>query len=161
MTAGAGEQPVIEFRSLPALMMGAGLSTILVIAALFGWMMLGDEIRTQFTIPQILTLLGFMAIMIGIMMGIGLSYVRVDDEGFHLRNGLRTHHYGWHEVRDVQFNEGDPWAYLVTNHTDEEDEQKTHFMLAIQSSEGPRAQEHVAELREAIRSRATRPMTED
>ncbi|GAA1372281.1 hypothetical protein GCM10009638_04420 [Luteococcus sanguinis] len=150
-----GSSALLEFRSLPALMMGGVLSTVLVLAALLGWVMLGGEIRQQFNIPQILTLIGFIVIIIGIMMAIGLSKLVADDTGITVRNGLRTNHFGWDEITDVQLSEGDPWAYLVTTRLDDQGYEKNHMVLAIQSSEGPAAQQHATQLRELVLERNT------
>lgn len=139
-----------EFRSMPALFTGAALSTVLVVGALAMWAGLGPGLRAQFTVPQVLTLLLFLAVMVLIMMSVGLSSVVVDDEALHVRNALWSRHYPWREVLGVSLGDGDPWAYIVLTPTEEHPEGRTQMALAIQRSEGRRVEGRVEELRRLV-----------
>ena len=101
------------FRPRRALLMAGVLSGVLVVSSLVGWLAMPANIRELFTLPQVLTLAFFVLFMIALMMGIGLSYLRVDDAGLHFRNGVRTHHVPWGDVRGFRFTEHDPWAYVM------------------------------------------------
>ena len=61
------------YRPMASLRMGISLSVSLVAASLLGWFMTPPHIRAMFTVLQILTLLLFLAIMIGMALGLGLS----------------------------------------------------------------------------------------
>ena len=138
-----------EFRSRPALVTGAALSTMVTGACLLRWVGLGPSIRAQFNLAQVLTLVFFLVVIVGMMMAVGLSYIRCDDAGLHVRNVLRTHHFSWDEVADAELGEGDPWAYVLLLPTAERLDGETQMALAIQQSERDAA-EHIADLRTAI-----------
>ena len=76
-------------------------------AALFGWFSLPAAIRAMFTLPQTLTLLFFLAFMLGIVWVVASGYVRADAQGLSGRNGLRRFHYRWDEVESIRYREGD------------------------------------------------------
>ena len=68
---------------------------------------------------------------------------------------IASGYFGWDEITDVQLSEGDPWAYLVTTRLDDQGYEKNHMVLAIQSSEGPAAQQRATQLRELVLERNT------
>lgn len=145
------------YRWLPRnlLMWAIGFSVLLLGLMLFGWFALDAHIRALFTIPQILTLLFFAGFMITGMMSMGLSRVIADEEGVWFRNGLRIHRASWTEVAEVRYRHGDPWAYLVFGDGSEDAPKK--MLMGVQTTDGARAVEAVATLRElhaAARDRA-------
>ena len=103
----------LVFRPRRALLMASVLSGVLVAAALLGWVTLPANIQALFTVPQLLTLAFFVAVMIAIMMSVGLSYLKADASGLDFRNGLRRHHLDWEQVQGLRFTENDPWAYAL------------------------------------------------
>ena len=107
------EQLVIRPRR--SLLTASVLSVVLLLAAGVGWVALPTGTRELFTPVQLLTLALFVLVMLGLMMSIGLSYVRADATGLTFRNGLRTHHLDWPEVAGFRFTENDPWAYVLTD----------------------------------------------
>lgn len=132
----------VTYRPRAALRMGVSLSTSLVLASLLGWVMTPQHIRNMFTPIQVLTLLLFLAIMIGMALGLGLSYVRVDANGLTFRNGVRTHAVPWAEVKAFRYREGDPWPFVVVRGVIEQ-----RPLLGIQRSDRDLAEERVADLR--------------
>lgn len=104
----------LVIRPRRALLMASVLSVVLVLAAALGWVAMPTNVRDLFTGPQLLTLAFFIAVMIGFMMSVGLSYVRADETGITFRNGLRTHRLDWSAVTGLRFTENDPWAYALT-----------------------------------------------
>ena len=135
-------EPLV-FRPRAALTMAIALSLVLVVASLIGWFALPSDIRALFTGLQLGTLVFFVAFMIGLMMVIGLSQVRVDGDGLTIRNGLRTHVVAWDEVRGFRFTEHDPWAYVLM---DGQPDQRP--LMGIQRTDHERAEAMVATLRD-------------
>jgi hypothetical protein len=75
------------------------------------------------------------------MLGIGLSNVRADDEGLLIRNGLRTHRIGWQQIEGFRFTAHDPWAYVLF-----EEDPGSRPLMAVQRVDGERARSFVGEL---------------
>lgn len=88
-------------------------SVVLCAMAALGWFLLPREIRVLFTVPQLLTLLGILALLILGMVALGSSYVRADATGLRYRNGLRVHAVPWARVHKIILRPGDPWALLL------------------------------------------------
>lgn len=132
----------VTYRPRAALRMGVSLSTSLVLASLLGWTMTPQHIRDLFTPIQVLTLLLLLAIMIGMALGVGLSYVRVDNAGLTFRNGVRTHVVLWEEIKAFRYRAGDPWPFVVVRGVIEQ-----RPLLGIQRSDRDLAEKHVADLR--------------
>ncbi len=132
------------FRPRRVLWFSSALSVALVAAAAFGWWALPTHIRAQFTAFQAGTLAFFIAVMVGFMMAVGLSYVRADDAGLRFRNGLVSRRLEWGEITGFRFRHGDPWAYV--NHEDATGVHRQQ-LLGIQAVEGPAATEAVEYLR--------------
>lgn len=123
-----------------------GLSVAIVGAAGVGWALLPAHIRAQFTIAQIVTLLGFLAIMVGLMLAVGLSSVTADSHGLTIHNGPFTRRLAWGDIVGFRLRHGDPWAYALT---DDPTDPRRVAMLGIQATDKQRAAEAVAWLREA------------
>ncbi|MEZ5090124.1 MAG: PH domain-containing protein [Micropruina sp.] len=133
------------YRPMASLRMGISLSVSLVAASLLGWFMTPPHIRAMFTVLQILTLLLFLAIMIGMALGLGLSYVRADDEGLMFRNGVRTRTVPWSQVTAFRYRVHDPWAFVLLRGQPDQ-----YPLMGIQRSDRQRAEEHVADLRSRL-----------
>ncbi|MEL4503919.1 PH domain-containing protein [Luteococcus sp. H138] len=131
-------------------MMGSVMSIVLLVFSFGLWFALGPELRALFTMPQILTLLFFLAVMIGMMMSVGMSTIVVTDQGLMVRNALWTRRFPWSEVVGVHMGGGDPWAYIRLAPTLEHPEGRTQLALAIQRSEGAMAEERIAQLQALI-----------
>ncbi|KGN29194.1 hypothetical protein N798_15065 [Knoellia flava TL1] len=54
-----------------------------------------------------------------------------DDSGITVQNLIGQRHIRWDEIRDVTFDEGDPWVSLHLNDTE------TVAVMAIQRADGP------------------------
>jgi hypothetical protein len=121
------------------------LSVVLVLAATIGWFLLPEEIRVLFTGPQLATLAFFVAVMVAVMLGVGLSTVRPGAEGLVVRNGLRTHTIGWRQIRGFRFTADDPWAYVLLK-----DEPGSRPLLAVQRVDGQRAAAAVGRLKKEL-----------
>ena len=133
----------------------------LLLATLYGWLALPAEIQVLFTVSQRLTLLGLLAVLVGVMVALALSVVRADEDGLWFRNGLRTHTVPWHRVHQIILRRGDPWAILLLTPADgsaftaDLDAEKRQLM-ALQYGDGAAAQVGVEELRRRQRYWTTR-----
>jgi asparagine N-glycosylation enzyme membrane subunit Stt3 len=118
----------------------------------FWWFALPADIRGLFTVSQRLTLLGVLALLVGVIVAVATSSVRADAEGLRIRNGLRTHAVPWPRVYKIIFRSGDPWAQLLLVPDDGRvfevslDAEKRQLM-GIQAVDGAQAHAAVEELR--------------
>lgn len=123
--------------------------TLLLLAlSVWGWFGLPADVRVQFTWFQIATLILFELVMIGLMMGLGTCTVTADATGLRVRNGVRRHALAWGEVAEIRYRHGDPWAYAI--HDDGTDDPGRTQLLGVQSTDGERCREAVAELRRRL-----------
>jgi hypothetical protein len=145
---------------------GVVVALALVALTFYGWFALPREIRVLFTVSQLLTLLGFLAVLVLVVLGVAASSVRADADGLRVRNGLRVHHVSWPQVHRVVLRPGDAWAFALLKPADAPDETykadldtQKRYLVGIQAGDGAYAQEAVAELRrrlaEARRARPT------
>lgn len=117
-----------------------------------GWFALPPNVRELFTVSQVLTLLGVLALLVGVVVGVAASFVRADETGLQIRNGLRRHQVPWGRVHKIIFRTGDPWAQLLLTPDDgtefevDLDAEKRQLM-GIQTVDGIRAHQAVEELR--------------
>ncbi|MCW5950948.1 MAG: PH domain-containing protein [Propionibacteriaceae bacterium] len=118
-----------------------GLSVVLLLAAWFGWQALPPDIQEMFSGAQVGTLVLFVLVMLGMMLGLGLSHVRADDDGLLIRNGLRSHRIEWRQIEGFRFTPHDPWAYVLFA-----DDPGSRPLMAVQRVDGARARRFVDEL---------------
>jgi asparagine N-glycosylation enzyme membrane subunit Stt3 len=117
-----------------------------------GWLVLPPNIRGLFTVSQLLTLLGVLALLVGVLVAVSASSVHADETGLQIRNGLRSHQVPWGRVHKIIFRSGDPWAQLLllpddgTEFQVDLDAEKRQLM-GIQAVDGIRAQQAIEELR--------------
>jgi hypothetical protein len=136
---------------------GAIMSAVLVVMVIIGWISMPANLRQTFTPFQVITLLAVLFVIIGLIAAIALSVVRADEHGIWVRNGLRTHRLGWHQVHRVLYRDGDPWPALLINAADDPDRL---MLMGIQRNDHQRADRAVADLRRlhaAYRSDNTAP----
>ena len=107
-----------------------GAAAMLVVMTVVIGVALPEDIRSQFTVAEGITLGGTLLAMLAVLHGMGRSRVRADDDGIEVVNGYRRHHFRWDEVRGFSFKDGAPWPTLVTR-----DDERV-MMFAIQGSSG-------------------------
>ncbi len=107
---------------------------------LFGWFALPASIRDLFNGFQIATLVFFVAVMLGIVWAVALSYVKAGPAGLKFRNLVTTHEVPWSEVAMVRMSNADHWAFVELADTSDRP------VLGIQRSDGRLAQEQFNEL---------------
>lgn len=151
MTPGAHPEQAAGLPRLPVtygtrnlLIWAGGFSAVLVAGSIFGWFALDPHIRERFTWFQVATLILIGLVLIGFMMGLGLSNVTADEKGLTIRNAISWRKLTWAEIGEIQYRPGDPWAYAVLAGT--EDDPIRRQMIGIQSTDGERTRRVVAEL---------------
>lgn len=145
MSGGAPTGPEV-FRCRNLLIWAIGFTVVLVFGMILGWFALDAHIREQFTWFQVATLILIAGVLIGFMMGLGMSIVVANEKGLRIRNAISTRRLTWAEVGRIDYRHGDPWAYVTLAGT--EDDPVRRQMIGIQSTDGQRAHESVRRLRE-------------
>ena len=125
-----------------------------------GWYSLPASTRELFTVFQLLTLLGVLALLVGVIVSVAASSVRADETGLQIRNGLRTYQVPWGRVHKIIFRRGDPWAQLLMTPADGGEfrvdlDAEKHQLMGIQAVDGARAHQAVEELRRRHRQYRT------
>lgn len=139
------------------LVLSAVCSVVLVVGSLAAWFGTPEGFRTQFSGPQVATLVLFVAVMVWVLLALGLAQVRIEADGIRVRNLMRTSVHPWSAVRSIRLRDGDPWAHLVLHPGPdrEPDDPQLVAMLALARTEGERTRRGVLALRQALqRSRA-------
>ncbi|SDT13499.1 PH domain-containing protein [Microlunatus soli] len=140
-TDGSGQ---LTFHPRRLRIVGAIFAGALVIVVIIGWIALPPHLKALFTPFQLITLLGVLVVIVGMITGLALSTVRADRQGVWLRNGLSVRRFDWSEVHRVVYRDGDPWPTLQVG---DPDDPRRQMLLGIQRSDGARAGRAVAELR--------------
>jgi Bacterial PH domain len=112
-----------------------GFSAVLVVGAVVASIALGADVRSRFTLLQVITLLIFLAVTITFMCALGFSSVRVRPSGLWFRNGLRTHELPWSDVGQIRFGFGAPWPVVVLTGASAEGDHDTVMLMGIQGSD--------------------------
>lgn len=131
------------FRPRAALLTAIVLSVVLVLAAVTGWFLLAEDVRQLFTGVQLATLIFFVFVVVGLMLGIGASSVRADEDGLVVRNGVRVHRISWDAVEGFRFTPDDPWVHVELT-----DDPGSRPLMALQRVDGARARNALAILEE-------------
>ncbi len=118
---------------------GGGLAVVFVAAGI----LLGDEVNT-FTIFQKLTVAVFVVLAVGCAWAIARCRITAAPDTVTVVNGYRRRVYEWPQVVDVSLRHGAPWAGLDLS------DGTQISVVAIQGSDGPRAERAVRELRALI-----------
>ncbi|MGI3782485.1 MAG: PH domain-containing protein [Janthinobacterium lividum] len=105
-------QPV-AFAPRRLRVVGVVAAVALVALTFYGWFALPRDVRVLFTVSQLLTLVGFLAALVLVVLGVAASSVRADAEGLRVRNGLRVHHAAWSQVHQIVLRPGDAWAFAL------------------------------------------------
>ena len=131
---------------------GSIVTAILCALTAVGWFALPANIRELFTWSQLLTLLGVLALLVGVILAVAASSVRLDETGLQIRTGLRTYQVPWGRVHKVIFRSGDPWAQLLLTPADGSEfevdlDAEKRQLMGIQAVDGERAKQAIEELR--------------
>ncbi len=122
----------------------------LVLLAFIGWFALPPELRADFSLSQVVTLLIILGLLVAAVLIIASSNVRADPLGIRIRNGLGVHSVPWARVHKFLLRPGDPWGIVLIKPEDrpfEVDLDAEKFQLmGIQSGDGEPAREAVRTL---------------
>jgi Bacterial PH domain len=139
-------RPIWSFRPWVIAMMAIAMGLSLV--AVFGviWFRFSAESRSTFDWFQRLTLLAFFGAVLWILYRMATVRVSAYDDGLRIRNVFRSYRYSWSNVKGLRFSPGDPWLQLF------DAEGNRLGVLAVQASEGARANRAAKELAAVARS---------
>lgn len=136
---------------------GGVVALALVALTVYGWFALPLEVRVLFTVSQLLTLLGFLGVLVLTVLGVAASSVRADGDGLRVRNGLRVHHEPWSQVHQIVLRPGDAWAFVLMRPEGDPDgefaadmDTRKRYLVGIQSGDGAYARDAVTELRRRL-----------
>ncbi|HEU4568362.1 MAG TPA: PH domain-containing protein [Marmoricola sp.] len=122
---------------------GGGLAAVFVAAAV----LLADEVNA-FTAFQKVTVVFFVLLALACGWAIARCRITADERSVTVVNGYRRRVYEWPQVVDVSLRRGAPWAGLDLS------DGTQISVVAIQGSDGPRAEQAVRELRALIAAHA-------
>ncbi len=153
--ARAGIEPKV-WRPRWVIITAVAFSVVFVIGSLVGWFGLPPDIRALFQPLQILTLLGILAVIFGLLWFLACSSVRADADGIAVRNAWQRKNLAWSDVDRVVLRPGDPWAVAVLHERNAEGEPRTILLFGLQGSEGRPTRDAVDLLNEQIRAAGRR-----
>jgi len=146
---GTGAPPLPQhFRPLGVRVAVLLFTVLLLLTTTVIWVAFPQDIRSQFTPAQKLTVV---VMGLGILViGYALARCRVDadEAGLTVVNGYRSRRFDWEQVVEVTMRPGSPWAVLdLADGT-------SQSALGIQGSDGGRALRQVRELRALVEAHA-------
>jgi hypothetical protein len=120
---------------------------LLLLVALGMWLAFPPEIRAQFTVLQLGTVLVLGLLLYSCGYALARSRVVAGDDGLTVVNGYRTRRFAYNQVIAVTLRAGSPWALLDLS------DGSTVPAMGIQGSDGPRAVQQVREVRALVAQR--------
>jgi hypothetical protein len=120
------------------------LGLMLLSIAVVMWVAFPPEVRAQFTLLQLLTVVLLGLAFYGCGFALARSRVVARPDGLTVVNGYRTRQLAWNQVIAVSLRSGSPWATLDLS------DGSTVSCLGIQGSDGDRAQQQVRQLRRLV-----------
>lgn len=151
---GGAADPVFIARPRRLRVIAIVVTILLAVLTVFGWYALPVSIRVLFTLSQRLTVLGVLAFLIVAMVAAAASFVRADQDGLVIRNGLRRHAVRWDRVHKILLRSGDPWALLLikpqTGEFEVDLDADKRMLMGIQANDHGYAADAVEELRRRL-----------
>jgi PH (Pleckstrin Homology) domain-containing protein len=129
------------FRPLGVRVAAFVLGGLLVLVVLVMWFSFPAEVRSQFTVLEIGTVVGLGAMFYLAGFALARSRLVAREDGLTVVNGYRSRRYDWNQVIRVGLRPGGPWAVLDLS------DGTSIAAMGIQGSDGDRAQRQVRELR--------------
>lgn len=128
----------------------------LVVLSFVFWVALPANLKAEFTLSQVVTLLIILGFFVFALLVIGSGVVQTDADGVYIRNGLSRHRFGWDRIHRFALRPGDAWAHVLLVPTDrpfaEEADAERRMMMGIQAGDREYASAAVAELTRRLRS---------
>ncbi len=137
------ERPRV-YRPLGARMVSAVSAFVIVAVVVFLWLMLSAHVRAQFDAFQRATLIAFFVGVILVLYGIFRTRATISESGLSVTNGYRRHDFSWAEVVAISLTRHRPWALVDLA------DGSTVAVMALQTSDGPRATRSAREIAEMI-----------
>ncbi len=132
------------WRPFGARLMGTVLGLMLLALVLTVWVAFGPDVRARFTVFQKSTLVFLGLIALAVWFALMRSRVSVHERGVTVVNGYKRRDLAWSQVLAVNLRRGAPWAGLDLS------DGTSISAVAIQASDGARAQRAVKDLRRLV-----------
>ena len=129
---------VTTYRPSGTRVVAYGAAVVILVVALAIGAAMPENI--VFTGTQITTLVAIYLGIVGVLHGIGRSFVRASDDGLEIRNGYRQHVIPWAQIHGISMQPGAPWPTLIHG-----DDERT-ILFALQGTDGPRTKRAIDEL---------------
>lgn len=140
--------PLRVYRPLGARLVSAVSALVVVAVVVFLWLMLSAHVRAQFDWFQRATLIAFFVGVIALLYGVFRTRATISERGITVRNGYRRHDFSWAEVVAISLTRHRPWALVDLA------DGNTVAVMALQTSDGPRAIRSAHEITEMIAARS-------
>ena len=124
----------ITYRPLGARVASAVAAAAIVFIMTFLWVLLPAEVQEDFSVFQRVTLIGFFVAILVLLNGIFRTSAKATAGGLDVINGYHKHRLVWGQIVRVSLSPNRPWALIDL------DDGTSMSVMAIQSSDGPRAQ---------------------
>lgn len=136
------------YRPLGARMVSAVMGGVLISLLVFLWLMLPARVRAEFGWFQRVTLVAiFLAVMV-VLYGIFRTRVTASERGISVTNGYHRQDFYWAEVVAISLTQHRPWALVDLA------DGSTVAVMALQTSDGPRATRSTREIAGMIAARS-------
>jgi hypothetical protein len=136
------------YRPLGARMVAAVSGAVIIGVFAFLWLMLPEHVRAQFGWFQRATLLVFFVAVLVTLYGVFRTRAAVSTTGLSVTNGFRHYEFSWPQVVAISLGEHRPWALVDLS------DGSTQAVMALQSSDGPRASASTREIATLIAARS-------
>ena len=124
----------ITYRPLGARVASAVAAGAIVFIVTFLWVLLPGEVQEDFSVFQRVTLIGFFVAILVVLNGIFRTSAKATLGGLDVVNGYHKHRLEWGQIVRVSLSANRPWALIDL------DDGTSMSVMAIQTSDGPRAQ---------------------
>ncbi|MDP9317813.1 MAG: PH domain-containing protein [Actinomycetota bacterium] len=136
------------YRPLGARMVSGVSGVVLVAVVAFLWLMLPAHVQDQFGWIQRGTLIAFFVAVIVLLYGVFRTRVALSERGMSVTNGYRRHDFSWPQIVAISLTQHRPWALVDLA------DGSTMAVMALQTSDGPRATRSAREIAVMISARS-------
>jgi Bacterial PH domain len=136
------------YRPLGARMVSAVSAGVLTTLVVFLWLMLPGHVQDQFDWFQRGTLIVFFVAVLAVLYGVFRTRVDVSERGVSVTNGYRHYDFSWPEIVSISLSRHRPWALVDLA------DGSTRALMALQTSDGPRAVRSAREIAAMISARS-------
>ena len=137
------------YRPLGARMVSAVSAAVIVGVVVFLWVMLPSHVQAQFGWFQRGTLIAFFVAVLALLFGVFRTRADVSEGGLAVTNGYRHYEFSWAEIVSISLSRHRPWALIDLA------DGSTRAVIALQTSDGPRATASAREIAALIDATST------